>query len=451
MLYLYGKYCIIENRNGGNKMEEKTYLCIDLKTFYASVECVERGLDPFTTKLVVADPSRKDTTICLAISPRMKELGIHNRCRLFEIPKDISYIMAKPRMKTYISYSANIYSIYLKYISKEDIYVYSIDECFMDVTSYLEMYQISAKDLAKKIIDDIYKTTGITATAGIGTNLFLTKLAMDIDAKHRDDHLGYLDQEEFKKRIWHHKPITDIWQIGRGTAKRLEKYGIYDLYGVAHMNQDILYKEFGVNAEYLIDHANGIEPITIKEIKEYVPESNSISTNQILSGGYSFDKARLAFSELVEMSILDLVDKGVVCSGISMGVSYREKREESFKDMENPYKALMPKMSSLKLDEYVNSYKILYPYFMDMFDNTVDKNGIVRSISLAFFGIKDESYKTYDLFMDEELLKKEEALSHTIINLKKKYGKNSILKAQDLEEDAIAVERNSMIGGHNSE
>ena len=348
---------------------EKTYLCIDLKTFYASVECVERGLDPFTTKLVVADPDRESTTICLAISPRMKELGIHNRCRLFEIPKDISYIMAKPRMKKYIEYSANIYAIYLKYISKDDIYVYSIDECFMDVTAYLEMYQMSAFELAKKIIDDIYKTTGITATAGIGTNLFLTKVAMDIDAKHREDHLGYLDIELFKERIWHHKPITDIWQIGSGTAKRLAKYNVYDLYGVAHMNKDILYNEFGVNAEYLID----------------------------------------------------------------------------------PYKALESDQSSMRLDEYVNSYKILYPYFMDMFDKIVKRDEVIRSIGLGFYGIKDASYKTYDLFMDMDELKKEEALSHTIIDLKKKYGKNSILKAQDLEESAIAKERNSTIGGHNSE
>ena len=442
---MYNKY-----KNGGIKMEEKTYLCIDLKTFYASVECVERGLDPFTTKLVVADPDRESTTICLAISPRMKELGVHNRCRLFEIPKDISYIMAKPRMKKYIEYSANIYAIYLKYISKEDIYVYSIDECFMDVTSYLNMYQISAFDLAKRIIDDVYKTYGITATAGIGTNLFLTKIAMDIDAKHRGDNLGYLDIEEFKKRIWHHKPITDIWQIGLGTAKRLEKYNVYDLYGVAHMDKDILYKEFGVNAEVLIDHANGIEPTTIKEIKEYTPESNSISSNQILGSGYNFKDARLAFSELVEMSILDLVDRGVVCCGISFGVTYREKQEK-WSEALNPYKRFMPSMQSLRLDEYVNSYKILYPYFMEMFDKNVDKSGIIRSIAIGFYGIKDESYKTIDLFMDEEELKKEEKLSHTILDLKKKYGKNSILKAQDLEESAIAKERNSMIGGHNSE
>lgn len=432
-------------------MEDKTYLCIDLKTFYASVECVERGLDPFTTKLVVADPDREHSTICLAISPRMKELGIHNRCRLFEIPKDISYIMAKPRMKTYIEYSANIYAIYLKYVSKEDIYVYSIDECFMDVTSYLDMYQLSARDLAKKIIDDIYKTTGITATAGIGTNLFLTKVAMDIDAKHRSDHLGYLDIEEFKNRIWHHRPITDIWQIGHGTAKRLEKYGVYDLYGISELNEEILYKEFGVNAEILIDHANGIEPTTIEEIKAYVPDSNSISTQQILAQGYPYDKARLAFSELVEMSILDLVDRGVVCSGISIGISYRDEKKEKWSEMDNPYKSLAPDFSSMRLDEYINSYKLLYPYFMKMFDKHCKKDSIIRSIGLSFFGIKDESYKTYDLFMDEEDLKKEEALSHTILDLKKKYGKNSILKAQDLEEFAIAKERNKTIGGHNSE
>lgn len=431
-------------------MEDKTYLCIDLKTFYASVECVERGLDPFTTKLVVADPDRERTTICLAISPRMKELGIHNRCRLFEIPDHISYIMAKPRMKKYIEYSANIYAIYLKYISKEDIYVYSIDECFMDVTAYLDMYNMTAKELAKRIIDDVYKTTGITATAGIGSNLFLTKIAMDIDAKHRDDHMGYLDIEEFKKKVWHHKPITDIWQIGHGTAKRLEKYGIYDLYGIAHMDKKILEKEFGVNFQILYDHAWGIEPTTIPEIKAYVPESNSISHQQILNQGYSYKDARLAFSELIEMSVLDLVDRGVVCGGISIYISYRDKKKD-LKEGDSYYKALMPDGTSMKLDEYVNSYKILKPYFMEMFDKLADKNAIIRSIGIGFYNIKDEAYKTYDLFMDEGDLKKEEALSHTILDLKKKYGKNSILKAQDLEENAIAKERNHMIGGHNSE
>ena len=432
-------------------MEDRIYLCIDLKTFYASVECVERGLDPFETKLVVADPDREKTTICLAISPRMKALGIHNRCRVFEIPDDISYIMAKPRMKKYIEYSANIYSIYLKYIAKEDIYVYSIDECFMDVTSYLDMYNMSAKELAKRIIDDVYKKTGITATAGIGTNLFLTKVAMDIDAKHRPDNMGYLDIEEFKAKVWHHKPITDIWQIGHGTAKRLEKYGVYDLYGVAHMDKDILYKEFGVNAEYLIDHAWGIEPITIEEIKAYKPESNSLSTQQILNEGYKYEDAKLAFKELIEMGVLDLVDKGLVASGIAIFVSYRDKdKQKKLEEGDSYYKALMPDSASMKLDEYINSYKLLKPYFMDMFDNIVDKTAIVRSIGLSFYGLRDESYKTIDLFMDEAELKKEEALSNTILKIKKKYGKNSLLKAQDLEENAIAKERNKMIGGHNS-
>ena len=231
---------------------EKVYLCIDLKCFCASVECVARGLDPFETDLVVADPSRGNGAICLAISPSLKAKGVKNRCRIFEIPKNIDYITALPRMKLYIKYSADIYGIYLKYVSAEDIVVYSIDECFLDVTSYLKMYKLTAKELAKKIIDDVYDTLNICATVGIGTNLFLAKVALDITAKHTSDHMGYLDEEEFKKQIWHHKPITDIWNIGRGIAKRLEKYNCYDLYDVAHMDEKVLYKEFGVNAEFLI-------------------------------------------------------------------------------------------------------------------------------------------------------------------------------------------------------
>lgn len=414
------------------------YLCIDLKTFYASVECVERGLDPYKTNLVVANPERGKGAICLAISPSLKALGIRNRCRLFEIPNNIKYITAMPRMKHYIKYSADIYAIYLKYFSKEDIYVYSIDECFIDVTHYLSMYKLNAKQLAKKVIKDVLDTTGITATVGIGTNLFLAKVALDITAKHVKDNIGYLDEEIFKKTIWHHRPITDIWNIGHGIAKRLAKYGVYDLYGVANMDEKLLYKEFGVNAEFLIDHSKGIEPCTIKEIHEYVPENNSISSGQILFENYKYEDAFLAFKEMIEVSVLELVDKHLVTNWISLSVGYADD-------------LIKPTGGSMKLDGYTNSYAKLREHFLTLFKKTTKKDYLIRRLNIGFGGIKNEIYRTIDLFTDEEKEEKERKVQETIIKIKKKYGKNSILKAMNLEEKATTRERNKLIGGHNSE
>ena len=282
------------------------YLCIDLKTFYASVECVERGLDPFNTNLVVADPDRGKGTICLAVSPKMKMLGVKNRCRVFEIPPNIKYIMATPRMKKYIEYSANIYGIYLKYFSKDDIHVYSIDEAFMDVTNYLKLYKVNAIELAKTIIKDIFKTYGITATAGVGTNMYLAKIALDITAKHSSTNIGYLDEEKYKKELWHHRPLSDFWQVGKGIERRLNKMRIFDMYDIAHTDPKKLYKEFGVNAEYLIDHSLGKESCTIADIKKYKPKTNSITNSQVLFEDYSFDKARLVLKEMVEIRKLEI-------------------------------------------------------------------------------------------------------------------------------------------------
>ena len=280
---------------------QKYYLCIDLKTFYASVECVERGLNPFNTNLVVADTTRGKGTICLAVSPKMKMLGIKNRCRIYEIPSNIKFIVAMPRMKKYIEYSANIYAIYLKYFAKEDIHVYSIDEAFMDVTNYLKLYKKTPLELAKTIIKDIYNTYGITATAGIGTNLYLAKIALDITAKHSVTNIGYLDEEKYKKELWHHKPLNDFWQIGNGMEKRLNKLKIFDMYDIAHTDQRKLYKEFGINAEYLIDHSWGRETCTIADIKAYKPKTSSISNSQVLFEDYSFEKAKLVLKEMVEL------------------------------------------------------------------------------------------------------------------------------------------------------
>lgn len=307
-------------------MEKSIYACIDLKSFYASVEAAERKLDPFKENLVVADPSRGRGAICLAVTPAMKSLGIKNRCRLFEIPETVTYITAKPRMKLYMEYSARIYSIYLNYVSKEDIHVYSIDECFLDFTPYLHTYGKTPKEMAVMLMDAVRRETGICATAGIGTNLFLAKVALDITAKHSPDHIGYLDEKEFKRTIWHHRPITDIWNIGKGIAARLSRYGIYDLYGTAHMDEKLLYKEFGVNAEFLIDHAHGREPCTIKEIHDYESKSHSVSQSQILFEDYSYDNALLVLKEMTDALALELRSRHLTTDSISMSVAY-SKRE----------------------------------------------------------------------------------------------------------------------------
>ena len=413
-------------------------LCIDLKSFFASVECVERGLDPFTTSLVVADPSRGNGAICLAASPGIKKLGVKNRCRIFEIPKNIEYIVALPRMKKYIEYSARIYQVYLKYISEEDIHVYSIDECFLEITPYLKMYDISPKELAKKIIDDVYKTTGITATCGIGTNLFLAKVALDITAKHADDFIGYLDEDEFKRTIWYHQPITDIWNIGNGIAKRLRKYGAWDLHDVTLIDEKVLYQEFGVNAEFLIDHAKGIEPCTIKEIHDYKAKSNSMSNSQVLFEDYNYHDALIAFKEMIEINVLELVDKHLVTNNISVGVGYS-------KDV------IKRTGGSMKLVEFTNSYKKLNEYLIELFERTTNKEYPIRTLSIGFNNVMDERYSTITLFTDVEQEAKERRMQEAIIDIKKKYGKNSIVKGMNLQEKATGMKRNKLIGGHNSE
>ena len=417
---------------------DRIYLCIDLKSFYASCECADRGLDSLTTKLVVADPRRGNGAICLAVSPAIKALGIKNRCRLFEIPKDVDYICAIPRMRRYMEVSAKIYSIYRKYVAEEDIYVYSIDECFMDVTNYLRFYKKTVKELAKMMIDDVFNTTGIHATAGIGTNLFLAKIALDIIAKKDPNFMGYLDLDRFKAEIWHHKPITDIWSISYGTAKRLLKYNIDDLYGITQINEDNLYDEFGINAEILIDHANGIEPLTIKDIKSYKSESNSLSTNQILFDDYDYESAFLVLKEMVDMSSLELIEKKLVTSSISLSIGYS-------KDL------IKPTGGVRRLNEFTQSRKRLMEYFVTLFKETTNPNYLIRRIGIGFGNVVDEKYQTVDLFTDENELKKEKNLQKTIIDIKKKYGKNSIIKGMDLEKNATTIARNKLIGGHNAD
>lgn len=416
----------------------KVYICIDLKTFYASVECVERGLDPFKTKLVVADEERGKGTICLAVSPLMKKLGVRNRCRLFEIPDNIDYIIAKPRMKKYIEYSANIYAIYLKYIDKNDIHVYSIDESFIDITKYLKLYKKNEYEIAKMLINDVYNTYGITATVGIGTNIFLSKVALDITAKHTSSNIAYLDEELFKKQLWNHKPLTDFWQIGRGIQNRLEKHNIFTMQDISLCDPKILYKEFGINAEILIDHANGVEPTTISDIKKYKSKNNSLSYGQVLFEDYNYDNALLVLKEMVELACLDLVDKHLVTNNISLVIGYSNEKEKYLGVSE-------------QIIETTNSYKILNEYFISLFKKNVDNKKLIRRINIGFNNVFDEQLRTISLFEDTKSQEKEHKLQETIISIKKKYGKNSILKGMNLEEKATTISRNKLIGGHNEE
>ena len=412
------------------------YLCIDLKTFYASVECVERGLDPFNTNLVVADSTRGKGTICLAVTPKMKMLGVKNRCRIFEIPPTIKYIIATPRMKKYIEYSANIYAIYLKYFAKEDIHVYSIDEAFMDATKYLKMYNSTPIELAKKIMKDIYITYGITATAGIGTNMYLSKIALDITAKHNSSNIGYLDEEKYKKELWHHKPLKDFWQVGNGIEKRLNKMGILDMYDVAHTNPKKLYKEFGINAEYLIDHSWGKESCTIADIKAYKSKTNSISNSQVLFEDYSFEKARLVLKEMIELGSLRLIENNLVTDTVQLYIGYS-------KDI------IKATGGSKKIKNHINTYSELIKAFLEIYDKTTNKDVPIRRIGVNFENVIQADNIQLSLFTDQEKLDKERKLELTMCNIKNKLGKNSIVRGMDLQEGATTILRNKLIGGHN--
>ena len=505
-------------------MKDKTYIAIDLKSFYASVECRERGLDPLDTNLVVADESRTDKTICLAVTPSLKSYGISGRGRLFEVKQRvkeanagrqhdapgrrldgtshffselqanpslaIDFIIAPPRMAYYMEYSTRIYQVYLKYIAPEDIVVYSIDEVFMDVTDYLNTYKLSAHDLAMKIILDVLETTGITATAGIGTNLFLCKVAMDIVAKHikadKDGvRIAELDEMAYRRKLWSHKPITDFWRVGQGYAKKLAEYGLYTMGDVARCsvgktnelyNEDLLYKLFGINAELLIDHAWGYEPCTMDQIKAYKPETNSICTGQVLHCPYDFDKTRLVVKEMTDLMSLDLVDKGLVTDQIVLTIGYdidnltdlaRKKRYKGAVTTDR-YGRKVPKHAhgTINLKRQTSSTQMLMDAVMELYDRIVDKDLLIRRINITANKLVDEhtvtnddAYEQLDFFTDYEAVKKqrekEEAdlererhMQEAMLNIKKKYGKNAILKGMNLQEGATAKDRNAQIGGH---
>lgn len=418
--------------------ENRTYVCIDLKSFYASVECRERGLDPMTTNLVVADPERSEKTICLAVSPAMKKLGVPGRCRVFEIPRNIKYIMAPPRMQLYIEYSAEIYGIYLKYASKEDIHVYSIDEIFMDVTDYLAMYHMTAGELARTIMRDILVSTGITATCGIGTNLYLAKIALDITAKHVKDNVAILDEELYRKSLWQHKPLTDFWRIGPGIARQLEGMGINTIEGVAKADENSLYRQFGIDAELLIDHAWGREITTIADIKAYKPRSNSIGSGQVLGGSCDYEGGKLIIKEMVDLLCLELVDKGLVTESITLHIGYDKQYHKKSAH------------GTAALTVTTSSARQVIAGAVTLYDRIIDRHTPIHRFYVTFNNVMDETYMQYDLFTDPAELEREHRMQKTMLDIKEKFGKNAILKGMNLQEGATTMERNRQIGGHKS-
>ncbi|MCH5155952.1 MAG: DNA repair protein [Clostridiales bacterium] len=418
-------------------MENKvrTYYCIDMKTFYASVECAERGLNPFDTNLVVADVSRGKNALCLAVTPKLKAQGVRNRCRLSEIPKDIKYEIAPPRMQLYIDYSADIYDIYLDYISPDDIHVYSIDEAFIDATDYLKLYNLGQIEFAKKLIAEIANRKKIPSTAGVGTNLFLAKVALDITAKKNKSHIGYLTEDLFKQTLWNHRPITDFWHIAEGTANRLARFAIYDMKGVAHAPVDLLYREFGIDAELLIDHAYGRESCTIADIKAYKSKSHSVSFSQILPRDYTFAEARIVMEEMALHGAYELMKRGVVTDKVCIGVNY------SHSEIPSTHGA-----KKLNVNTALNS--IICPAALEVFDGTTDKKTPIRRLSVDFENVVDETYESYDLFTDMAKVQKEKNSQHAALDVKKKYGKNAILMGTNYLDCATQRERNTFIGGH---
>ena len=504
-------------------MKQKQYIAIDLKSFYASVECIERGLDPMKTNLVVADVSRTEKTICLAVSPSLKKYGIPGRARLFEaIQKlkevnalrrakapgreftgkswdadeldanpslEIDYIAAPPRMAHYMEHSAKIYETYLKYVAPEDIHVYSIDEVFIDATPYLKLNNKNAEEFARMLIRDVLKTTGITATAGIGTNLYLAKVAMDIVAKKMDAdeygvRLAQLDEMSYRWLLWDHEPLTDFWRVGRGYERKLHKVGLRTMGDIARCslgredefyNENLLYKLFGVNAELLIDHAWGYEPVTIAEIKSYKPTTNSLGSGQVLHCPYTNEKARLITREMADQLVLDLVDKGLVTDQMMLSVGYDienltdPERRNAYRGpvVTDHYGRQIPKHAHgiVNLPEYNSSTTMITEAVMALFDQITDPNLLVRRLNLVACHILPEhlaapsrDYTQLDLFSDPEeerrreeqaaQLKRERRRQQAVLRIKKKFGKNAIVKGMNLEEGATAMDRNGQIGGH---
>jgi len=417
----------------------KKYLCIDLKSFFASVECVERGLDPMTENLIVADPERSDKTICLAVTPAMKALGVRNRCRVFEIPNGITYITAPPRMQKYIDYAAKIYSIYLEYIAPEDIHVYSIDEVFIDVTDYLTLYGMNAKELAVKLMSTVLERVGVRATCGIGTNLYLAKIALDITAKHSPDFIGELDEYSYRKTLWEHRPITDFWRIGPGLANKLAEHAVYTMGGIARLPEEYLYNWFGIDAELLIDHAWGKEPTTIADIKNYKSKTNCLNSGQVLMRDYTFEEGEVIVREMMDQLCLELVAKELVTRSVTLHIGYSNTL--NIDSARGTASVTVPTNSSESL---VNAVVKLYR-------RIVAKKLMVRRINLTCNNVLDEkTVKEQVNFFDDLGAEKERVIQDTLLELKKRFGKNAILKGTNFEEAATGRERNRQIGGHKS-
>ena len=450
----------------------RTYIAIDLKSFYASVECVERGLDPLSTRLVVADASRTDKTICLAVSPALKAYGIPGRPRLFEVKQQIArlkrenprmeldFITAPPRMAKYLEVSGKVYGVYLRLIAPEDIHVYSIDEVFIDATEYIRMYGMDAHDLARRLIRDVLEETGVTATAGIGPNLYLAKVAMDIEAKHRKAdrdgvRIAELTEMSYREKYWTHRPLTDFWRIGHGTEARLASAGMYSLGDVARMslrNEEVLYKLFGVNAELLIDHAWGWEPCTMADIKRYKPSASSLSSGQVLMEPYSFEKARLIVREMTDSLSLDLVEKRLVTAQLVLHVGY-EAGKGTGPMVKDWYGRPTPKPAhgSVNLPFPTSATSILLKSAMELYDRIVDKNLFVRRIYVVASQVKDEKSETarqLNLFEENPDTSRERKQQEAILEIRRRFGKNAILKGMNFEEGATTRERNQQIGGH---
>lgn len=460
-------------------MPSRTFAAIDLKSFFASVECILRGLDPLKAKLVVADESRTEKTICLAVTPALKAYGIPGRARLFEVNQKVreverrtgekvEFLIAKPQMARYVEYSTKVYNVYLKYVSAEDIHAYSIDECFLDLTKYLKLYKKTARELVKTIIQDVFTTTGITATGGIGTNLYLCKIAMDIMAKHVEAdsdgvRIAELDEMSYRRQLWAHKPITNFWQVGRGIAARLEKChlnrgrGIHTMGDIARVSvkePDALYKMFGVNAEILIDHAWGYEPCTIADIKRAKPQSQSMGEGQVLQDPYPFDKARLVVREMVDTVSMRLVENDLVAKGMVLTVGYdRENVDKGVyhgETVQDFYGRTIPKPAhgTASIGHYTSSQSAFAEAVMHLFDRIVDPQLTVRRLNLVAIDVVDESNQGYDLFTDAQKQEREKKRLKAELLIKKRFGKNAIVKGMDLQEGATTVERNGQIGGH---
>ena len=487
--------------------EQNIYIAIDLKSFYASVECIERGLDPNTTNLVVADSSRTEKTVCLAVTPSLKAYGISGRARLYEVIQkvkeinierkrklrgkkfkekssddielrnkpelELDFIIAPPRMAHYMEYSTRIYDIYLKYFAPEDIFAYSIDEVFCDVTHYLKTYKMSARELVTKVIQDVYETTGITATAGIGTNLYLCKVAMDIVAKHvKPDRNGVriagLDEMTYRKLLWDHKPITDFWRVGKGYAKRLEKYRIYTMGDIARIsvqNEDFLYNLFGINAELLIDHSWGWESATIESIKAYKPMSSSISSGQVLHCPYNYENTKLIVKEMTELLTLDLVKKNLVTNQIVLEIGYDIDNLKDYKgeiDIDR-YGRKVPKHAhgTINIDHQTSSTKVIMEAVLELYEKIINKELLVRRLNITannvihISEIKEKAFEQIDLFTNFEEVNKqkekekaERKIQKAMLDIKSKYGKNAIIKGMNLQKEGTTIERNSQIGGH---